>query len=138
AFLFAQHVHQGLKRITKVRKELALPTIMNSIGPLTNPVTLDSQLLGVYNRKSLPMMAQGRHQLGRTRALVLGGAADMPEAFLAGDGHFACLHDGGITAFVLTPAEVRVPTRPLDAVRGGSTGENAQILITVLSGKAVA
>src|SRR5690625_297802 len=47
AFLFAPHVHAKLKHFTKVRKELGLPTIFNAIGPLTNPIEHDSQLIGL-------------------------------------------------------------------------------------------
>src|SRR5690625_4594945 len=53
AFLFAPHVHTTLRPFMKVRTELGLPTIFNFIGPLTNPLPLDTQLVGVYDRTKL-------------------------------------------------------------------------------------
>src|SRR5699024_6554489 len=53
SFLFAPHVHANLRPFMKVRNELGLPTIFNLIGPLTNPLHLETQLVGVYDRTKL-------------------------------------------------------------------------------------
>ena len=50
AFLYAPNVHPNIKRIQKVRKDLGIPTVFNLLGPLMNPVDLDTQFLGVYRR----------------------------------------------------------------------------------------
>src|SRR5690625_6436847 len=50
AFLFAPHIHAKLKPHMKCRNELGIPTIFNAIGPLTNPISIQSQMLGVYNQ----------------------------------------------------------------------------------------
>src|SRR5690625_7408863 len=84
AFLFAPHVHDKLKHFTKVRKELGLPTIFNAIGPLTNPIELDSQFIGVYRPEMIKMVAESLIKLGRKRAIVVNGAGFMDEASLAG------------------------------------------------------
>ncbi|RYG74254.1 anthranilate phosphoribosyltransferase [Lentibacillus lipolyticus] len=135
AFLFAPHVHPGMKRFMNVRKNLGIPTIFNLIGPLTNPVHLDTQLLGVYRRDMLPLLAETLHQLGRKRALVINGAAYMDEASLAGDNHITLLDNGNITSFTLHPHDVGLPVYPNEAIQGGNTEENATILHDVLNGK---
>ncbi|QDP41780.1 anthranilate phosphoribosyltransferase [Radiobacillus deserti] len=135
AFLFAPHVHPSLKRIMGVRKQLRIPTIFNLIGPLTNPVQLDSQLLGIYRRDMLESMAIALHQLGRRRALVVNGAGYMDEASLAGENHLVLLDRGEMIQFTLTPEEVNLPTYELDQIRGGDSKENSDILRDVLKGK---
>lgn len=135
AFLFAPHVHQGMKRFAKVRKDLGIPTIFNLIGPLTNPVNLDTQLLGVYRRDMLPMLAQTLHQLGRKRALVINGAGFMDEASLAGENHITLLEEGKITSFTLHPSEVNLPVYKNEQIRGGDAKDNAEILLNVLRGE---
>lgn len=132
AFLFAPHVHPSMKRISKVRKELSIPTTFNLIGPLTNPVNLDSQLLGVYRRDMLPMLAEALNQMGRKRALVVNGAGNMDEASLAGENHITLLDQGEITSFTLHPADINLPVYPNADIRGGSAKENAAILRSVL------
>ncbi|MBC8862635.1 anthranilate phosphoribosyltransferase, partial [Escherichia coli] len=64
AFLFAPHVHPNMKYVMDVRKELGTPTIFNLIGPLTNPVHLETQLMGIYRRDLLEQTAEVLGQLG--------------------------------------------------------------------------
>ena len=135
AFLFAPHVHPNLKRFMKVRKELGLPTIFNLIGPLTNPVELDSQLLGIYRRDMLGMMAESLQKLGRRRALIVNGAGYMDEASLAGENHLVLLENGRTTSFTIHPEELGLPVYDNEQIRGGDAKDNAVILQNVLQGK---
>lgn len=134
-FLFAPHVHPNLKRIMKVRHELKIPTIFNLIGPLTNPVQLDYQLLGLYERKYLSLFADVLHRLGRKRAVVVNGAGFMDEASLAGENHIAVLENGSIHTCILTPEQVGLQTAPNSLIKGGDSTENADILLRVLQGE---
>ncbi|SFE15930.1 anthranilate phosphoribosyltransferase/anthranilate synthase/phosphoribosyltransferase [Lentibacillus persicus] len=134
AFLYAPHVHPGMKRFMTVRKNLGIPTIFNLIGPLTNPVNLDSQLLGAYRRDMLPVLAETLHQLGRKRALVINGAGYMDEASLAGENHISLMEEGNVTSFTLHPSEVNLPVYANEEIRGGNAKDNAAILLDVLNG----
>ncbi|OZM58100.1 anthranilate phosphoribosyltransferase [Lottiidibacillus patelloidae] len=135
AFLFAPYVHPKVKRIGKVRKELKLPTIFNLIGPLTNPVPLETQLIGIYRRDLLEKMAQVLKLLGRERAIVINGAGYLDEASLAGENHFVLLDKGNITKHAFHPSDVGLHVYENNEIRGGSASENAEILLQVLQGK---
>lgn len=135
AFLFAPHVHAKLKHFMKVRKELGLPTIFNAIGPLTNPIPLDSQFIGVYRPEMIQMIAESLLKLGRKRAIVVNGAGFMDEASLAGKNELILLDDGDLIPFSLHPEEVGLPTYSNDDIRGGNAKDNAEILLSVLEGK---
>ncbi|MEH7391248.1 anthranilate phosphoribosyltransferase [Bacillus sp. JJ1474] len=135
AFLFAPHVHPQLKRIMKVRKDLRIPTVFNLIGPLTNPVDLETQLLGIYRRDFLVLFAEVLKTLGRKRAVVLNGAGFMDEASLQGENHLVILENENLTERVLHPEEVGLSVYTNDAIRGGDSKENARILLNVLNGK---
>lgn len=134
-FLFAPHVHANLRPFMKIRQELGLPTIFNLIGPLTNPIELDSQLIGVYRKDKLVTIAESLHQLGRKRAIVLNGAGNMDEASLAGDNHIVLLDDGYIQSFTLHPHDVGLSTYKNESIQGGNAKENADILLSVLENK---
>ena len=134
-FLFAPHVHPKIKRIQKVRKDLGIPTVFNLLGPLMNPVDLDSQLLGVYRRDLTKMFAQVLQTLGRKRAVVINGAGSMDEASLQGDNHLAILDNGTITEATIHPEDVGLPVYSNEEIVGGYAAENAQILKNVLKGK---
>ncbi|WP_083256095.1 bifunctional anthranilate synthase component II/anthranilate phosphoribosyltransferase [Domibacillus iocasae] len=134
-FLFAPHVHPKMKRIMKVRRDLKIPTIFNLIGPLTNPVQLETQLLGIYRRDMLEMMADVLNRLGRKRAVVLNGAGYMDEASLAGENHLVVLENGQIEKMIITPESVGLPEYSLDDIKGGEAIENAEILKRILEGE---
>lgn len=135
AFLYAPHVHTTLKRFMDVRKDLGLPTIFNVIGPLTNPVDLDAQMIGVYDPELIPKMINSLNQLKRRRAIVVHGAGGMDEVSLAGNNKLALLDRGEVIQFTLHPNDVDLPTYPLHAIRGGTAKENAHILLEVLKGR---
>jgi anthranilate phosphoribosyltransferase len=134
-FLFAPNVHPKIKRIMKVRKDLRIPTIFNLIGPLTNPVDLDYQLLGTYNRDSLKLFADVLVKLGRKRAIVLNGAGFMDEASLQGENHLVVVNGGVITKKLLHPEEVGLSVYDNKEIVGGDSKENAEILLKVLKGE---
>jgi anthranilate phosphoribosyltransferase len=135
AFLFAPHVHPRLKRVMKVRRELQIPTVFNFIGPLTNPVELETQLLGIYRRDYLEIFAEVLMKLGRKRALVLNGAGAMDEASLAGENHLILVENGQLKKMSLYPEEVGLAKLPNSAIKGGDAKTNADILVAVLQGE---
>jgi anthranilate phosphoribosyltransferase len=135
AFLFAPYVHPKIAKIMKVRKDLKISTIFNLIGPLTNPVNLDSQLLGIYREDMLETFGEVLRRLGRRRALVINGAGSMDEASLQGENSLVLLEDGKLTSLTLHPEEVNLPLYSNEAIRGGDARENAEILLNVLRGK---
>ncbi|PLS01564.1 anthranilate phosphoribosyltransferase [Neobacillus cucumis] len=135
AFLFAPHVHPKLKKVMTVRKALKIPTVFNYIGPLTNPIELDYQLLGVSRRDLLNVFAEVLKKLGRKRAVVINGAGFMDEASLQGENHYTLLEDGIITNHIFTPEDVNLPQYNNSEIRGGDSIENGEILLKVLKGE---
>ncbi|KIL47932.1 anthranilate phosphoribosyltransferase [Jeotgalibacillus campisalis] len=136
AFLFAPHVHPGIRKVMAARKELGVPTIFNLIGPLTNPVELDTQLVGIYRRDMLHTMAEALVRLGRRKGVVISGAGHMDEASLEGENHLAVVEDGQIHSVILKPEDVGLTAVSNEKIRGGGPLDNARILKSVLSGEA--
>jgi anthranilate phosphoribosyltransferase len=135
AFLFAPNVHPRIKRIMKVRKDLRIPTIFNLIGPLTNPIDLEYQMLGIYRRDLIEMFAEVLNALGRKRAVVLNGAGFMDEASLQGENHLVVVEKGSIRKQTVHPEEVGLSIFENEAIQGGDAKENAEILTNVLKGE---
>lgn len=134
-FLFAPNIHQMMKRVMKVRQSLRIPTIFNLIGPLTNPVQLEYQMVGMYRRDLLEIFAQVLKKLGRKRAVLVNGSGLMDEASLQGDNHLVILQNGHISSKTIHPQQFDLPTFPNDKIRGGNATENGEILQSVLQGK---
>lgn len=135
AFLFAPYVHPNIKRIMKVRQDLKIPTIFNLIGPLTNPVQLDHQLLGIYNPAYIDLFADVLKRLGRKRAVVVTGAGNMDEASLQGENQLAILEEGKIRKMTLLPEDAGLPRYDNSTIKGGDAADNAAILLRILKGE---
>lgn len=135
AFLHAPNMHPKLKRIGEVRQKLGKPTIFNYVGPLTNPVPLKTQFVGINRPQFTTDYAEVLHLLGRERAVVVSGSQGMDEASLDGENTFVLLDHGDIIPFKLRAEDVGLTPAPLSAIRGGTPQENAQIMRDLLDGK---
>lgn len=135
AFLHAPNMHPKLKRIGEVRQTIGKPTIFNLVGPLTNPVPLKTQFVGINRPNFTTDYAEVLHLLGRERAIVVSGAKGMDEASLDGENTFVLLDHGDIIPFKLRAEDVGLQAQPLSAIRGGNPTENAQIMRELLQGK---
>lgn len=128
-FLFAQHVHPNMRYVMPVRRELEVRTVLNLIGSFTNPVDLDTQLLGTSRPDLLETTAQVLKSLGRRRAVVVTGPNGMDEASLDGVNHYALLDETGmITTHSFDYKTIGMPRVTLQEIRGGEGKENAEIL----------
>ena len=135
-FLYAPNVHPRLKKIGIARKMIGKPTIFNLVGPLTNPIKLQTQYTGI-NRSDFAMeYAEVLRILGRKRAIVVCGAGGMDEASLAGVNQLVLVDNGDLIPFKLTPNDVGLASAPISAIRGGDSHTNAKILRKVLQGEA--
>ena len=134
-FLNAGHIHPRLKSIAAVRKRLRIPTIFNVIGPLTNPVPLDYQMVGIYDESLLEIYGRALMKAGRKRAAVIHGAGGMDEASLAGDNAIVLINRNDMKRINLHPSELGLTVTANDSIKGGSPEENAEILVRLLSGE---
>lgn len=133
-FLFAQHVHPNMRYVMPVRRELEVRTVLNLIGPFTNPANLDTQLLGTSRPDLLTTTAEVLKSLGRRRAVVVSGPNNMDEASLDGVNRYALLDETGeITVHEFDHESLGMPRVTLQEIRGGEGKENAVILKSVLN-----
>ena len=83
-FCFAPLMHQSMKFVGPVRRELGFPTIFNMLGPLANPALAPYQLIGVGRPPLRPLLARAVAHLGTKRTVVVHGADGLDEVSLAG------------------------------------------------------
>lgn len=136
AFIFAQTMHPAMRYIGPARKALGIPTVMNIVGPLANPLDLESQLMGLYRKDLQEMAAQTMKKLGRKRAVIITGPDNMDEAALYGTNTYTLLEDGQISQHNFTYEDLDMPKVELADIVGGDARENADILLSVLQNQA--
>ena len=133
-FMFAPLHHPAFKHIMPVRKELAVRTIFNFLGPLTNPAGALRQVIGVSDPTKLETMAAALGELGAERALVVSSSDGLDEFSVSGATRVVELRDGRLTGYDVTPDQVDLELSADGAVRAGTPEQNAQVLRDVLSG----
>lgn len=86
AFLFAPKFHPGMAYVAPIRKDLGFRTILNLLGPLTNPVEglIEARVVGVAQRGMGPVFAEALRICGARKAMVVCGAEDLDEISCAG------------------------------------------------------
>jgi len=134
-FMFAPAHHPAMKHVVPVRRELAVRTIFNFLGPLTNPAGAKRQLIGVSDRRFLDIVAAALGQLGCDHALVVASDDGLDELSVSGPTHVVELKDGKIDAHIVTPESVGLTSAPQDAVAAGTPEKNAGIARQVLAGE---
>lgn len=133
-FMFAPRYHRAMKFAAEPRRELAVRTVFNVLGPLTNPAGVQSYVLGVYDPELVPKLAYVLHELGVERAYVVHGAPGMDEFSICGETLVASVEPAGVRQFAMTPEDVGLRRAALASIMGGSVEDNAERIITVLTG----
>ena len=135
-FMFAPRHHRAMAHVGPVRKELAVRTIFNFLGPLTNPAGASAHLLGVSDRGYQEIIADALVQLGTVHALVVSADDGIDELSIASRTRVIEVADGGTEEWFVEAAELGLRTAPLEAIPGGEPAENAAVVRSVLEGEA--
>lgn len=134
-FLFAQAAHTATRHATPARKQIGVRTVFNLLGPLTNPAGAQSQVLGVFSANVLNLVAETLLELGAERAMVIHGAGGLDEISLSGPTKIAEVKDSEILRYEVTPEEFGMKRATLDAIRGGTATDNAELIRRIFDGE---
>ncbi len=134
-FMFAPAHHAATRWVIPVRRELAVRTIFNFLGPLTNPAGARRQLIGVSDPGMLEVMAQALARLGCDRALVVSGEDGLDEMSTSAATQVVEVNGTDVRRYTVTAADAGLPAADPDALRGGSPAENARVTRGVLEGE---
>src|ERR687894_379681 len=134
-FMFAPAHHGATRYVVPVRKELAVRTIFNFLGPLTNPAGATRQLIGVSDPGMLDVMAQALARLGAVRALVVSSHDGLDELSTSAPTTVVEVNGERIERYTVSPGECGLPEAPPEAVGGGRPEDNAATTRAILAGE---
>jgi anthranilate phosphoribosyltransferase len=134
AFLFAPRLHPAMREVMPVRRALGVRTVFNLLGPLTNPAGAQAQVLGVYARDKVELLARVLLELGVRHALVVHGSDGLDEITTTGPTFVAEAREGELRAYELLPEELGLRRVSLAALQGGTPEENAARMEALLAG----
>jgi anthranilate phosphoribosyltransferase len=134
-FMFAPAHHKATRHVVPVRKELAVRTIFNFLGPLTNPAGATRQLVGVSDRDYLDVVAGALAELGTRKSAVVSGEDGMDEVSVVSATTLLEVTPDGITRHTVSPERVGLERAAPEEVKGGTPEQNAEITRAVLDGE---
>ncbi len=127
-FMFAPAHHGAMKHAIGPRKEMAVRTIFNVLGPLTNPAGAPNQVIGVFDGDLVEPMAQVLQQLGSRHVMVVHAEDGMDELSITATTHVAELKDGEVSTYTVTPEDFGMQTASLDDLRVSSPEESLAVI----------
>ncbi len=135
-FMFAPKHHKATAHVVPVRKELAVRTIFNFLGPLTNPAGARRQLLGVSDRAYQETIAEALVSLGAEHAMVVSADDGMDELSISSRTRVVEVDDGRTDEWFVEADDLGLEPAGLDQIAGGEPAENAAVARAVLDGEA--
>jgi anthranilate phosphoribosyltransferase len=134
-FLHAPLLHEAMKHVAPVRRQLGVRTIFNLLGPMTNPAGANAQVIGVYAPQLTEMFAHTLKSLGSLRALVVHGSDGLDEITITGASRITELKNGEVKTYTIEPEDFGLTRAGLAEIKGGDAGHNAGLVAGVLDGE---
>jgi anthranilate phosphoribosyltransferase len=134
-FALATRFHPAMAAVAPVRRALGIPTAFNFLGPLVNPGHARHQLVGVFDRRLAPAMAEVLAALGSEHALVVSGDDGMDEVSLIAPTQVWEVRSGQrVHSYTIKAEDYGFGTASLSMLQGGDANENARVLRDILTG----
>jgi len=131
-FMFAPNHHPAMKYAAPVRKELGMRTILNILGPLTNPAGAPNQVMGVFHSDLVGIQARVLKELGASHVMVVHGDDGLDEITLTGPTQVAELKHGFVTEFRIEPKQFGLDTAPIESIRATDKDASKAMVLSVL------
>ena len=132
-FMFAPAHHGAMKHAIGPRREMAVRTVFNVLGPLTNPAGAPNQIIGVFDGDLVEPMAQVLKQLGGHHVMVVHADDGMDEISVSAPTRVAELKDGEVDSYTIAPADFGMQVADLASLRVGSADESLAMISGVLA-----
>ncbi|NNL06154.1 MAG: anthranilate phosphoribosyltransferase [Gammaproteobacteria bacterium] len=135
-FMFAPMHHSAMKHAIGPRREMAVRTIFNVLGPLTNPAGAPNQVLGVFSKDWVEPLARVLKQLGSEHVLVVHADDGLDEISIGAATYVAELKDGEVTSYTIQPEDFGMQRANLSALRADDAEHSLRIINSVLANEA--
>jgi anthranilate phosphoribosyltransferase len=133
-FMFAPAHHQATRYVIPVRRGLAVRTIFNFLGPLTNPAGATRQLIGVSDPAYLDTMAGALALLGTKHALLVSSEDGLDELSISAPTRVVEVIGSELRRYTVAPEDVGLPRAPGEEIPGGDPAQNAGTARVIFAG----
>ena len=134
-FMFAPAHHSAMKHAIGPRKELAVRTIFNVLGPLTNPAKAPNQVMGVYDKNLVEPIANVLKELGSRHVMVIHSDDGLDEFSIADKTYVAELKDGNVSTYSVHPKDFGLTLGNLKDIRADNADASLALITEAFSGR---
>lgn len=134
-FMFAQKHHGAMKHAIGPRKEMAVRTIFNLLGPLTNPAKAEHQVLGVFDKKWVEPMAHVLKELGSQHVLVVHAEDGLDEISIGSDTFVAELKNNQVSCYTIKPEDFGLTKSDISLLAVNNAQESLAIIQAIFDGE---
>ena len=134
-FMFAPMHHSAMRHAVSARKELAIRTIFNILGPLTNPAGVKRQVLGVFHEDLTDLLAGVLAQMGSEHSLVVHSDDGMDEISICAPTKISEMRSGKVTTYKISPQDFGVKLANISDIVVAGPAESLLLIEQVLEGK---
>ena len=134
-FMFAPAHHSAMKHAIGPRKELAVRTIFNVLGPLTNPAKAPNQIMGVYDKSLVEPIANVLKGLNSRHVMVVHSEDGLDEFSIANTTYVAELKDNNISSYTVHPRDFGLEEGNLDSIKAENAEQSLALINEAFSGK---
>jgi anthranilate phosphoribosyltransferase len=135
-FMFAPAHHAAMKHAAPVRRELGVRTLFNILGPLTNPASAPTQLMGVFHADLVGIQIRVLQRLGARHAMTVFGAEGLDEISVSGPTVVGELKNGAVTEYGIHPERFGLPLHDPRSLRAATIDESRALVLAALENKA--
>ena len=133
-FMFAPAHHSAMKHAIGPRKELAVRTIFNVLGPLTNPAKAQNQVMGVYDKDLVEPIANVLKGLESRHVMVVHSEDGLDELSIANETHVAELKDGHVSTYTIHPNDFDIQLGDLEKIKAENASESLALITDAFAG----
>jgi anthranilate phosphoribosyltransferase len=134
-FMFAPLFHPAMKCAIGPRKEMAIRTVFNILGPLTNPAGSQRQVMGVFSDELTEPLAHVLSNLGVKHAFVVHGEDGLDEMTNTDKTKVSEVKDDIVKTYFITPENLGFEKAQKDDLTGGNAQDNVGITMGILNGE---
>jgi len=132
-FMFAPRHHSAMKFAIGPRREMAVRTIFNILGPLTNPASAPNQVIGVFSRALVEPLAHVLKKLGSEHVMVVHAEDGMDEISIASPTFVAELKQGNVSTCTIQPEDFSLQSASLDSLKAADATHSLKIIQSVFA-----
>lgn len=134
-FMFAPAHHSAMKYAIGPRREMAVRTVFNLLGPLTNPAGAPNQVLGVFSLQWVRPLAEVLKRLGSNHVMVVHAEDGLDEISVSGNTHVAELVDGEIREYQINPSQFGLKVSSLEGLVVADSHASLALIRSALGGQ---